>query len=121
MTKEQKDIINQFVDNHGSDLNRLLTRHYKQYGIGLPYNTLFPRYAIRCKKLGISLNDFVDMVEKAKYVKIVLTIHGRKYVLAGNCEMTDDEIQEWFQSEQDNREMNQELKKSARKQIENIG
>lgn len=104
--------LQQKIDEIGEALKRRLDKHYEQYEIGLEFSKTLSPYGTTAKNYGITHDKFIELLESNKYIKIISNIKGKRYILAGDCKMTSDEIQDWFSSEEVAKEAEKEFKKA---------
>lgn len=107
MDKETKEKVEQI----GRDIRARLNTHFKQWNGGLPYRAIMSSQTYRAKAVGMLLGELSDTLEDQGFIKVVSTPSGARFVFAGDCGLTEDQMRDWLQEQ----EMVKEASKEARR------
>ena len=80
------------LDTLGRGIKIYLDAQFSQWGTGLPFKVVFPKYGVKIKSLGLGMEEFVDELRKAGYVKLVQSPTGKRMFFSGDCPLTESEM-----------------------------
>lgn len=87
------------IERIGESLRRELTKHFNEWQSALEYRFVISSQGYRAKALGMDIGEFSDQLEKLGYIKILRTPRGQKFVFAGDCPWSLEEMQNWLQDQ----------------------
>ncbi len=103
------------IEMIGSGLLKKLNKHYEQWECGLPYKTVLSPFSPKAKSMGLALDDLSEKLEDEKYIKVFSTPNGKRFVFSGDCPLSNEEIRNWIQDQEVQKETEKELKKLSAK------
>lgn len=86
------EVLKKEVARKGASIQKQLTEHYAQWASGMEYRNIFPPLSKQIKGMGLSIMEFAYMLQDEGFIKLVNTPSGKKYVYAGDCPLTNEEI-----------------------------
>lgn len=104
------------LEKIGQSLNRELTKHFEEWQSGLEYRFVVSAQGYRAKALGMDTGEMADILETEGYIKVVRTPNGKKYVFAGDCPWSLEEMRNWLQEQEILKESQKEFKKQMKAQ-----
>lgn len=114
-SKKMEKQENKFtIDDIGREINQRLSSHFNQWRAGLQFRFVMSSQAYRAKALGMDVGSMAHKLEESGYIKILNTPNGQRFVFAGDCPMTIEEMQNWLQEQEMIKESQKELKKMSR-------
>lgn len=102
------------INKIGNEINLRLANHFKQWGAGLQFRFIMSSQAYRAKNLGMDVGTLSNKLESMGYIKIMNTPSGQRFVFAGNCPWTTEEMMNWLQEQEMLKETQKEFKKSLK-------
>lgn len=72
----------------------VLDNHYRDWATGLPFTAIMSKHAKISNKMGLSLDELVEILIEEKYIKISRTPGGLRMVFSGECKLSNDEMLE---------------------------
>lgn len=98
MQATQENIDNE-LKRTGEGIQSHLSSFFKQYGTGLPFKTIFPKYGVKAKNIGMDINVFSEKIAELGYIKIFHSPTGKRMIFAGDCPLTEAEMLDKIQEE----------------------
>lgn len=104
------------IENIGKSLHSDLSEQFKEWQNGLEYRFVISSQAYRAKALGMDVTELALKLQEMGYIKILRTPKGKKFVFAGDCPWSREEMQSWLQEQEILKESEKEFKKQLRSQ-----
>ena len=103
------------LERIGERLNIELNKHFDEWKAGMEYRFVLSAQGYRAKALGMDTSEFASRLVKLGYIKIVRTPKGQRFVFAGDCPFTTEEMHTWlmdqvYQKEEEKRFAKQQAK-----------
>ena len=114
--KKQKNNEPMTIERIGEGLNRELSKHFNEWKAGMEFRFVLSAQGYRAKALGMDIGEFSDKLETLGYIKIVRTPKGQKFVFAGDCPWTLEEMQTWLMDQVYQREEEKRFNKQLKAQ-----
>lgn len=113
MKKDKSPIMT--IEKIGESLNRELNKHFDEWKAALEYRFVISSQGHRAKALGMDTGELADQLETLGYIKILRTPRGQKFVFAGDCPWSMEEMQTWLQDQVIQREEEKRFNKQQLK------
>jgi len=116
MKKTDKDKTEKTMtlDEIGKETQLRLSKHFEQWKAGLQFRFVLSSQAYRAKALGMDVGAMSSELETLGYIKVLNTPSGQRFVFAGDCEWSNEEMQNWLQEQEMLKESQKEFKKQIR-------
>lgn len=99
----------------GKDIIIRLNTHHKQWLTGLPFSVVISKYGKLARKLEIGIDTLVQILIDEKYLKVLSTPNGLRMAFSGDCELTQDEMEESLRDYMFQKESEKEQRKLERR------
>jgi NAD-dependent DNA ligase len=116
MENTEKVIEPMTIETIGKNIHTELSEQFKDWQNGLEYRFVLSSQAYRAKALGMDVTELAQRLQEMGYIKILRTPKGKKFVFAGDCPWSREEMQSWLQEQEILKESEKEFKKQLRSQ-----
>ncbi len=113
--KKTKSAEPMSLERIGENLNKELTSFFNEWRGGMEFRFVLSAQGYRAKALGMDISEFTNRLEDLGYIKVVRTPKGQRFVFAGDCPFTTEEMHTWlmdqvYQKEEEKRFAKQQAK-----------
>ena len=110
----EKTVDQKKLSEIGEEIKIRLTNHFKQWEAGLPFKLIMSAQSHKAKQLGLDVGALANELENQGFIKILNSPSGARFVFAGDCPLSLEEMKEWLQTEEMSKETARELKRQQR-------
>ncbi len=112
MEKQEIDTQQIEFNRIGTGLRIQLNKHFEQWSAGLPYKTIMSPLSSKARLFSISLDELSEFLENNNFIKVRRTPQGKRFVFSGDCPLTNEELNNWVQDQEIQKEAEKEFKKA---------
>lgn len=113
-TDNEKTEKTMTLDEIGRETQLRLSKHFEQWKAGLQFRFVLSSQAYRAKALGMDVGTMSSELETRGYIKVLNTPSGQRFVFAGDCDWSLEEMQNWLQEQELFKESQKEFKKQLK-------
>ncbi len=99
------------IQTIGESVGKHAEMHFKQWKTGLTFKTVFNKYSLKCKKLGLDpMLLSLELVDKG-FIKLSISPSGRRYIFPNTPELSEESMTTIVLDQESTAEIEKENKK----------